>query len=1140
MTLKTGARQVFYDPKGRRRKGLRLMWIVISATATTLAAIFIIRVTTLPAMPQLDLKSVDGPLRAARARSMIRKPLNDSPGGMSDKLPGAASQRDRASKPLAIGFYVNWDNSSYLSLERNLTELDLFAPQWARLQDGDEPVAREIDQKALDLIRRQKPNIPIIPLIHNSKDGKWDESALVHAVENEANRRKLINALAQLVDDYKWQGVCIDFERIPKAAQPNLLRFMRELHTLFKQRGWLVMQAAPFDDPDWNYPAYAEANDYLMLMAYDEHWAESAPGSVCGQPWFQQTLERRMSELAPENTIVCIGGYGYDWGERGEATVMTFREAMLAALDSEAKVLFDPINLNPYFEYREDGSERRVWFLDAVSAYNQMLEARKYGVAGFALWRLGSEDPSLWSIFGATKMGAPPDGLRRIRFDYDVDILGNGEILQILTRPQDGARGIEIDPASRLITTNQYQAYPSSYTVRRMGHKPDLVALTFDDGPDPDWTPRILDILKEEQVKATFFIIGQNGQADPGLARRIVHEGHDIGNHSFTHPALDEIHPRVAKMELNSTRLLIESLTGRTTRLFRPPYFGDEPTTPDGIELAWNAKELGYITVGSRINPQDWALPGAEAIVERTIEGVTNPDPNLRGQVVLLHDGGGDRSQTVEALPKLIHDLRSRGYHFSTISELAGLTRDQVMPPVQRDRGLYDFYARAVALTFYALSFAGGLMRRLFLVGVALGLGRLIFISSLAFAQRVRARKPRQAGAGFHPFVSVIVPAYNEEKVIAQTIDCLLASTYPNLEIIVVDDGSSDRTSEVVGELFNDDPHVRLFTIPNGGKAEALNYGLRQARGEIIIGLDADTLFEKETIGLLARRFADPAVGAVAGNVKVGNRLNLVTRWQALEYITSQNLDRRAFAGLNCVTIVPGAVGAWRRRPLEQAGGWVSDTLAEDQELTLKIRRLGYRIAYEEDAVAWTEAPETVRELAKQRFRWSFGTLQCMWKHRDALFRPKYGALGIIAMPNVWVFQILFSLISPVVDLTLIWAFASAALTRLGHEAWYLMERPEEVIFYFGLFLAADLSAAALAFAMERREQWSLLWPLLLQRFCHRQVIYYVMIKSALAALSGVLVGWRKLERKATVAPRKSGSDTESSGDVPGVVEPQR
>jgi len=194
--------------------------------------------------------------------------------------------------------------------------------------------------------------------------------------------------------------------------------------------------------------------------------------------------------------------------------------------------------------------------------------------------------------------------------------------------------------------------------------------------------------------------------------------------------------------------------------------------------------------------------------------------------------------------------------------------------------------------------------------------------------------------------------------------------------------------------------------------------------------------------------------------------------------------------------------------------------------LTINIRRLGYRIAYEENAIAWTEVPETVRDLVKQRFRWSFGTLQCMWKHRAALFQPKYGALGFIAMPNVWIFQILFSLISPVIDLMVLWAFVSAALAQLGYTDGYPLADLKQTVRYFFLFLGVELLTALLAFALERREQWSLLWWLWLQRFCHRQVIYYVMIKSVLAALSGALVGWRKLERKASVGVREVGADS--------------
>jgi cellulose synthase/poly-beta-1,6-N-acetylglucosamine synthase-like glycosyltransferase len=306
------------------------------------------------------------------------------------------------------------------------------------------------------------------------------------------------------------------------------------------------------------------------------------------------------------------------------------------------------------------------------------------------------------------------------------------------------------------------------------------------------------------------------------------------------------------------------------------------------------------------------------------------------------------------------------------------------------------------------------------------------------------------------------------------------------------------------------------LTLSNGGKAIALNIGLKHARGEIVVALDADTLFATQTIGALAHRFYDPTLGAIAGNAKVGNRVNLVTRWQALEYITSQNMDRRAFASLNCITVVPGAVGAWRKDLLEKVGGFPSDTLAEDQDLTLQIRRLGYKIGYEETAIAWTEAPDKLNSLAKQRFRWAYGTLQCMWKHLDALFRPRYGTLGFIAMPNVWIFQILFPLISPVMDLMLIYTLVSTALDRWQQPTGYSSTNLQQVLFYYALFLAIDWISACFAFVLERKERWRLLWWLFLQRFCYRQVMYYVMIKSVAVAVRGPMVGWGKLERKAT------------------------
>ncbi|HQR33661.1 MAG TPA: glycosyltransferase [Blastocatellia bacterium] len=1139
------SRPVFYDPTTRRQRYVRHTSVLLAVGFTILAGLFITSVFVNPVLPHLSLRQTSAlPLtadakspvpqlpvpqlvvtrreaRSVQAQTELRRAIRKARAERNHQTKVATSGSTvNTARPQAIGFYVNWDDSSYQSLKRHLQQLDQLAPEWLRLQAGAEPIVPELDAHALELIHRERPDLPIFPMIHNSKDGKWEPQTLAAQIADEAARTRLVNALTKFVGEQHFQGVCIDFEEVPAGSQKRVLAFMQQLHAAFNAHNWKVMQAVPFDDEAWDYSAFAQANDYLMLMAYDEHWAESDAGSIAGQPWFEATLARRMRELDGDKTIVCIGGYGYGWSKGRETEELTFQEAVLAARDSEAKIEFDPTTRNPFFRYEdEDGSKHTVWFLDAATAFNQMRSARQFHPAGFALWRMGSEDPSLWNVFGREQMDAAPISLEKIVYGYDVDFEGMGEILQFEAAPKEGHRSIQMDLSTGLITNSQYLSIPSSYVLRRTGWQTGKVALTFDDGPDATWTPQILDILKREHVPATFFIIGQNGQAHPQLVKRIIAEGHDIGNHSFTHPNLGEIPGKLTELELNATQRLVEALTGHSTRLFRAPYFGDaEPQTADEVEPAAIANRLGYIIVGLRVDPDDWALPGADEIVKRTEAGLSNPNPDERGQIVLLHDGGGNRAQTVAALPRLIRELRAQGFQFATVSELAGLSQAQTMPALPAEQG---WMARADKLTFYTFAIGGWLIRWMFLIGIVLGLARMLFIGALAFAQwlktrRALAQSPSQS-ASESPTVSIIIAAFNEEKVIAQTLNSLLASEYPNFEIIVVDDGSADGTSPVVRSLFGEESRVRLFTQPNKGKAQALNYGLVHATGDIVVALDADTLFPPHTIGALAAHFTNPRVGAVAGNAKVGNRINLVTRWQALEYITAQNMERRAFALLNGITVVPGAVGAWRRALLDQIGGFASDTLAEDQDLTLKVRKLGYKIEYAEDAIGWTEAPDNLRGLAKQRFRWSFGTLQCMWKHRDALFRPRFGALGFLAMPNTWLFQILFPLISPLMDLLFLWTLVSNGIERLEHPQEYSVTNLQQVLFYYALFLAVDWLAAAFAFALERREQWSLLWSLFLQRFCYRQVMYYVMVKSVWTAARGVIVGWGKLERKATV-----------------------
>lgn len=1159
MSVNSTNQSVFYSESGKRWRKFRLAGLVLTVAATLFAAVFVVSVLINPFLPQMRLKPIaslpdvkdaipvvpEKPLteheaklknigKEAKAEKKKREQLKVEKANFFLPSNIAPIQRmQNTGRPLSIGFYVNWDDSSYASLKQNLDELDWMVPEWIRLSgDENQPLVLDLDEtavKALKLIQENKPDMPILPLVQNYKNEEWNSEILDRATATDASRRKLINALLETIKENKFGGLTIDLEEIPASSQMNLFKFMDALHAEFQTRGLILAQAVPFDNPDWNYKAYAGVTDYLMLMAYDEHWATGAPGAIAGQDWYDATLKKRMAELSPAKTIVCFGNYAYNWtkGEK-EAEDITFQQAVLTAkesLDSPSEIKFDPTSKNPHFSYDEDdGSFHTVWFLDATTAYNELQSSKSYGVAGFALWRLGSEDPSLWKIFGATKTLAAPDVLQTIKYGYDVDFEGTGEILQVTAEPQDGVREFKMN--GEQISDEVYQTIPSSYVMQRRGDRPGMIALTFDDGPDAVWTPKILDILKQENVKAAFFIVGENGQSNPDLIKRIVAEGHEIGNHTFTHPNLGEIPHRVTELEINATQRLIESLTGRSTRLFRAPYFGDaEPRTPDEVEPTVQAQNLGYITVGLHLDPDDWKLQNddgtprtADDLVKETLDAAAITTPEERGQIVLLHDGGGDRSATVEALPRIIHELRNRGFQFTTISNLANMSPDEAMPPLPPNT---NYMTRADSVTFYAISIGGWLMKWIFLIGIVLGLCRAVIIGALAFAQWLRSRKREytHAGENFQPFVSVVVPAYNEEKVIRRTIESLLASDYPNFEIIVVDDGSPDETLAIARENFADNPKVQIYTKINGGKAEALNFGCQQARGEIVVALDADTLFDKHAIGALAHRFADERIGAVAGNAKVGNRINVVTKWQALEYVTSQNLDRRAFASLNCITVVPGSVGAWRRDVLERIGGFSVDTLAEDQDSTIQVRKLGYKIGYEESAIAWTEAPDSLSGLAKQRFRWSYGTLQCMWKHKNALLNPRYGTLGFIAMPNVWIFQVIFPLISPLMDLMFIGTLAFAFMGFLEHQQEYAHTPTNlgTVMFYYALFLAVDWLGAFAAFLMEKGEQKKLLGWLLIQRFGYRQVMYQVMCKSVLRAIRGSIVDWNKVERKATV-----------------------
>ncbi|GAO40134.1 hypothetical protein SCH01S_43_00350 [Sphingomonas changbaiensis NBRC 104936] len=1110
------ANPVFYDASGRRRRQFTLAvaaFVVLLLLSAGLFGATILATTPEPALPfQAERPGSAGPPNAIErgakrfGRAIVRRGkwlLNGRPARLTT---------------LTVAFHAPWDSSSAASLQRHVDEIDWLVPGWVSVTGPDHHWTVFPDRAGRQIVNRAVHRPKILPMVQNALNGEWDSAGATALLHSPPARKQLLDRLEQFLIANRADGAFFDIENLPPSAQRDYHAFLQEARSRFQPHGWLIAMAVPVGDPSWHLPAYARQVDRLFLMAYDEHDPDGDPGPIASQTWFAATLAKAMKGLPVDKVVVAIGSYAYDWTPNRPADTPSIEEAMLSAHDSGTTPRFDPASGNVTFSYQDNGEDHELWMLDAASFHNQMMAAHAEGVSGIALWRLGTEDPSVWQIFGRRHRGATDvHAIERIPAGTDVDIEGSGEVLRVGSTPIPGLRRLTVDGRG-LVTGETFVQLPLPFSIERAGYKPGLVALTFDDGPDPDWTPKVLDILKAKQVPATFFIVGENALTYRSLLEREIRDGHEVGNHTYTHPNLGQTSNAVTRIELNAVQRLVQAFTGHAIRLFRAPFFGDaEPTTADEIVPVEVAQQLGYLSVGLHVDPGDWTRPGVQAIIDRTIAGVLASNPERSGNVVLLHDAGGNREQTVQALPIIIDQLRARGYRFVPVSALVGLTPAQVMPALTPEE---QAAARTDLAMFTALGAVQTAIKWLFAIAITLGIARALVLSGLALWQARREQAEQAPAIRPDRFVSVLIPAFNEARVIEASVRRVLASIAVQLEVIVIDDGSKDGTGDIVERAFANEPRVKLLRLENGGKARALNHGLALARGEFIVALDADTQFPRKTIARLVRWFSDPEIGAVAGNAKVGNRVNLVTRWQALEYITAQNLERRALARLDAMTVVPGAVGAWRAEALRQVGGYPPDTLAEDQDLTIAIQRAGWKVRYDQDAVAFTEAPETFRALAKQRFRWAFGTLQCLWKHGAVLKTGRPRGLALVGLPQAMLFQVGFAAISPVIDLALVFSTIATAM-RVQEHGWAQTHTDLAVMAtYWIAFTAIDLLAASIAFALSTRERWRLMWLLIPQRIGYRQIMYYVVLKALSAAIRGPRVGWGKLERSGRVQAR--------------------
>jgi cellulose synthase/poly-beta-1,6-N-acetylglucosamine synthase-like glycosyltransferase/spore germination protein YaaH/peptidoglycan/xylan/chitin deacetylase (PgdA/CDA1 family) len=1053
-----------------------------------------------------------------------------------NKIKNHGASKANSLSLIRAAFYTPWNSALSLpDLEKNADKINTIFPEWFFIDTVTHRLQTRIDSAGLAVMRQKKLRIMPILTNFNSSKKDFDGKLLHYILKDTIARNRFIQQVADTLSFYNLDGINVDFEDLTEKTNDPLTAFQKKLYETLHARNMLVTMDVEPKNNDYDYTKLSNYNDYIILMAYDEYNGSTGPGPISSQKWIEDIVSWTSDKIDPSKIILGVAGFGYSWTDgKIDSLPLAYHDAINKAKAIKAQIMYDNDSYNLHYNYvtedPEDSTDKinhEVWFTDAATTFNILRFSDEFPTAGTVLWRLGSEDPRIWKFYSRSLSN---ESLQKNPFNFDslktipiiqnnVGFVGEGEVLDILYSPQPGKINFEIDSSEQLIAEQNYIQLPSGYVIRKFaedttvgkGHK---LILTFDDGPSAEWTPKILDILEREKVPATFFVIGINAEQNIPILRREYRDGFEIGNHTFTHHNIAEMSLSRAALEMKLTRLLIESVTGHSTILFRAPYNADsEPQTYDELAPIQRSRQENYLTINESIDPNDWA-PGvsADSIVARVIrqEAATN------ASIILLHDAGGEtRQATVDALPRIIDYFKKKGYVFASVSDLMGKTRDEVMPRVadSRDRWTMKFNFFLAETTYWS----GQIVFTLFIIGILLSVLRIIAMAILASIQKRKDKKSESdsfpafllAGKEKYPLVSVIVPACNEEVNAIRTVNSLLAQDYPELEIIFVDDGSKDETFLKVGDFFKDNSIVQVFTKINGGKASALNFGIQKANGEFVVCIDADTQLKTDAVTLLMKKFENENIGAVAGNVKVGNEVNLITRWQSIEYITSQNFDRRAFDLLNCITVIPGAIGAFKKDAILVSGGFTTDTLAEDCDLTMRLLRNGYVIRNCIEAISYTEAPETFRQFLKQRFRWSFGVMQCFWKHRDTIFNTKYKNFGMIAMPNIFVYQILIPILAPLADIILV---LSLLLASLG----IVVASIPHIILYYFIFTLVDIAGAGLAFAYEKENPLKLIW-MIPQRLMYRQMMYYILIKSISKAIKGELQGWGALKRTGSV-----------------------
>jgi peptidoglycan-N-acetylglucosamine deacetylase len=1102
-----GPHQIFYDPTGSRKRIVNAACLSLALASAAIAAVLALGMLIALKIPSISEvrtephTSVDHGMTAWNSLTPGFSLLSSRPISAS-----AATVR-------RFAFFNMMESESHASLRQHAADLDGLMPDFLMIGGRDGGLVQQdpaIETRLRRWMKANSPSLEIYPVLSIGPD----PSKAAAYLEYSELRSPLVAAIARYIQQNGDAGVTLTLSNLQPNAHSHVVSFMSELADAIHPSGKKVIIEISVTSERSRVQELARFADLVILNTYSDVSRGDDAGPIASQGWFETQLETILAVVPVSKIVVGIGTFACDFSGLQQHEITSIQNAYDLMVNARTPLLFDQQTLNPHFSVTgANGVTHDIWMLDGVTVFNHLKAALVKAPAGVALWRLGLEDPSAWASFAKGRL---PDGkalseLARPQPGYvRLDDNAHLEFAELQSEAKEGNRSIAFDAPAGLIVQQSLEMAPAaSQYAEWLVEDYKRIALTFDDGPDDKMTSQILDHLAEKSAKGTFFVVGRNAMQNPKLIRRIYAEGHDIGNHTYSHKFLPDLTATEFDFELTATQRILEGQLGIHTTLFRPPYEGGAlPDAPEAPRIIADASRLGYLTVLGGVLPLDWLNPSATKIRDRVVAQVLSG----RGQVIVLHDWG-QRQATVDAVPMIIDKLRAEGYKFVTIHELLGKSRTDVMP---------------VSATADAMSLGAAIVRRESIkafswltsalpwsaaIGGILCIGRLILV--MTGVQRHRRLEKNRAHIDFWPNgVSIIVPAYNEATVIGKTIRSVLQARRTDFDILVIDDGSTDGTADSVRAEFSDDPRVKVFSKPNGGKAAAANFALNRTTAEVVVCIDADTVIASDAIPLLVRHFADAAVGAVAGTAVVGNTVNLLTRFQSVEYAVGQYLDRRAFAYVNANGIVPGAIGAWRREALLRNGGYASDTLAEDADATFSVARAGWKVIYEPAAEARTEAPETLRAFMKQRYRWMFGMLQVISKHRAAVFTTTPNSIGWLTIPNIVLFQFGFSILIPILDGVAIWQLLSITQFATPGTDVDVTSGMERYVLWWAIFLVFDLAVmlAALRIAAVRRS-WVIAPVMLVQRVLYWPLIYWTAWSTLFGAAKGQFVGWGKLKR---------------------------